>query len=70
VNTFDDYPMLDALMDIEAVHMICPLRLAELASAPDPHWTHDIAGIRRHLDRETMQLTDGFTPRYVAGSDQ
>lgn len=65
VNTLEDYPMLDALMDIQAAHEIRPLRLDELASAPEPHWSHDIAGIRQHLDRETKTFAQGFVPRYA-----
>lgn len=56
----------DWMMDIEATHCNgCPLDLAALASAPEPHFSHDIFGIRRHLDRETGKLEDHFRPRHA-----
>jgi hypothetical protein len=59
------YPYREAMMDITAVHANgCPLRLKELFSAPAFDFTHDIAGIRRCLNRETGQLEHCFVPRY------
>lgn len=58
---------LEYEMDITAAHANgCPLRLAELADAPDSDFTHDVFGIRRHLDRETGKLGGCFVPRYAA----
>ena len=31
----------------------------------DQDLAHDVAGIMRHLDRETGELRDGFTPRFA-----
>lgn len=56
---------LDMLMDLTAAHEHTPLNLMALYSAPEPHFSHDIGGIRRHLNRETMKLEDAFTPRYA-----
>ena len=54
------------LMDIIAVHANgCPLKLSELLTAPRFDFTHDVFGIRRHLNRETGQLQDCFLPRYA-----
>lgn len=61
------YSLLDAQMDVTACHLNgCPLLLAELAEAADNFdFIHDVFGIRRHLDRETGELTDCFLPRYA-----
>lgn len=62
-----DYPIMDADMDVTACH--CngnPLRLAELLKADDFNFVHDVFGIRRHLNRETGELQDCFSPRYSA----
>jgi len=53
-------------MDLGAAHLACPMRLAELADADDFNFAHDVGGIMRHLDRNTGELTDCFTPRYAA----
>ena len=62
-----DYSIMDIDMDVTATHASgCPLKLKELASAPDFDFAHDVFGIRRHLNRETGQLEDCFLPRYAA----
>ena len=62
-----DYPVLEAHMDISACHANgCPLKLTELASADNFNFAHDVFGIRRHIDRETGQLQDCFSPRFSA----
>lgn len=61
------YTRGDANMDITCVHVnIRPLRLAELASADEGNFGHDVFGIRRHLDRENAKLMLCFVPRYSA----
>lgn len=58
---------LSLMMDITATHANgCPLKLAELAEADEVNFSHDIGGIRRHIDRETGQLTGCFLPRFSA----
>ena len=53
-------------MDVTAVHRNgCPLRLAELLAADEFEFLHDIAGIRRFVDRSTGELTRGFHPRFA-----
>ena len=60
------YKHMDADMDITACHCNgCPLRLKELLEADALNFTHDVFGIRRHIDRETGKLGDCFTPRYA-----
>jgi hypothetical protein len=58
--------VLSALMDLEACHCNgCPLDLVELASAPrEEDVIHDVAGIARHLNRDTGKLEGHFWPRY------
>ena len=63
-------PVLDQceiLMDLTAVHANgCPLRLDDFLSGLDFDFSHDIAGIRRYLNRETGQLGGCFSPRFAA----
>lgn len=58
--------MLDTVMDLSAtVAQGCALRLEELLNADSFNFTHDICGIRRHLDRSTGFLGDCFLPRFA-----
>lgn len=59
----------DVLMDISTVHLSGSnkLRLEEFLAADDQNFIHDIAGINRHLDRETGKLMDCFSPRFSLG---
>jgi hypothetical protein len=58
---------LSLTMDLEACHLNgCPLALDELLAAADVDFTHDVLGISSHIDRETGQLTNFFSPRYAA----
>ena len=53
-------------MDITAVHRnIFPLRLSALLSSDDFNFSHDVFGIRRHLDREAGTLGGCFVPRFT-----
>ena len=59
--------LMEVEMDICATHANgCPLKLAELLAAEDFDFSHDMLGIRRHLNRETGKLEDCFLPRYAA----
>lgn len=52
-------------MDLIAVHRnIQPLRLRELLDADFFNFAHDIAGIRRHINRTTCTLENCFCPRF------
>ncbi len=56
--------MLDLTMDIEAAHCNgCPLDLAKFLAFDDANFSHDLGGIRRHINRETGELGDCFLPR-------
>jgi hypothetical protein len=60
------YAERDAQMDLAACH--CngnPLHLIELLDADDFNFSHDVFGIRRHLDRTTGKLADHFLPRFA-----
>jgi hypothetical protein len=63
------YSVLEASMDLEATHASCPLQLREMVESLDGPYksdvVHDLLGIRRHLNRETGQLEDHFTPRFA-----
>lgn len=60
----------EVMMDIEATHCNgCALMLDDLVAARDADFSHDVFGIRRHLDRSTGQLGDCFTPRYAKAND-
>lgn len=58
------YNFMDADMDITATHIANPLKLGELLAADNFNFSHDVFGIRRHLDRETGKLGDCFVPRF------
>lgn len=61
-----DYPFLDADMDLTACHVNdCPLKLDDLLAADEGNFGHDVFGIRRHLNRQTGRLENGFTPRFA-----
>ncbi len=56
-------------MDITAAHANgCALDLPRLLEADDYNFVHDVAGIRRHIDRRTGQIEGGFLPRCAARS--
>jgi len=54
------------IMDIENTHNQVPLALDLLLGIDKGTFAHDIAGILRHLNRDTKRLEDGFTPRCAA----
>jgi hypothetical protein len=54
-------------MDLTACHANgCPLKLEELLAAEPFDFSHDVFGIRRHLNRETGELGGCFLPRFAA----
>ena len=56
---------LDLMMDIDAAHNDCPLKLEELLKADDTNFYHDIIGIDSNLNRQTKKLVNCFVPRYA-----
>ncbi len=58
---------LTVVMDLTAAHFNGnKLRLPELLEADDFNFMHDIGGINRHLNRETYELENCFSPRFSA----
>jgi len=58
------YPLMEAEMDVTAAHANgCPLDLERLLAFDDENFSHDVFGIRRHIDRNTGALRDCFLPR-------
>jgi hypothetical protein len=70
VFEYDQYNIVvshrDILMDLMACHFrYNPLRLDDLLAADSFNFMHDIGGINKHLNRETYQLMDHFSPRFA-----
>lgn len=57
---------LNASMDIIAANRSCPIRLDDLLAASDADFAHDVLGIFEHINRETGELDDCWTPRFAA----
>jgi hypothetical protein len=63
-----DYPddKHTLFMDLNACHANgCPLYFKGLLEAPLLDFSHDICGIREHINRDTGKLEGFFTPRYA-----
>ena len=57
---------MELSMDLVATHANgCRMDFEALAAADDFNLLHDVAGIRRHLDRTTGKLGDCFVPRFA-----
>lgn len=57
-----DHRIMD--MDLTACHANgTPLDLPKLLASDEFNFSHDVFGIRRHIDRETGELKDCFSPR-------
>lgn len=56
---------MEFVMDICACHLKCPLDLFRLLCADDGNFSHDVFGIRKHMNRETGELQDCFLPRFA-----
>ena len=59
------FDRLSLIMDIEAAHKECNLRLNDLLKADEFDFAHDIVGIQKNIDRDTKQLMNCFLPRYA-----
>ena len=57
---------MSLVMDIEYTHKINPLRLNELLNADTSNFAHDISGIHKNFNRETLTLENCFIPRCSA----
>ena len=58
---------MEVSMDLTACHLNgCSLDLDGLLAAENADFIHDVAGIMRHINRQTGELEDCFLPRYAA----
>src|ERR1700733_1726990 len=57
--------IMDIMMDIEYCHESNPLNLQALLDADDFNFCHDVFGIARHFNRQTLKLEDCFVPRFT-----
>lgn len=56
--------VIEIRMDLAACHANGnPVDFAKLLAADDATFGHDVFGISRHMDRDTGQLRDFFSPR-------
>ncbi len=54
------------MMDIQVCHLNgCKLDLQGLLDSNDKDFSHDILGIKYHIDRNNGKLYGDFTPRYA-----
>ena len=59
-----EYNRQELVMDFDAAYTSSgPFNLTRLLESPDTDFLHDVYGIRRHIDRETGELTGCFMPR-------
>jgi len=56
----------EMLMDLHYANKVCPLRWQELLEADDFNFSHDIGGIYKHFNRQTLKMEDCFVPRFAA----
>ena len=54
---------LDVMMDLEYCNDDIPLDFERLQGFDEGNFGHDMSGIRRYFNRETLKLEDGFVPR-------
>lgn len=52
-------------MDLCVVHRRIPLRLDDMLEGAEFDLMHDVAGIDRHLNRDTGELGGCFLPRFA-----
>jgi hypothetical protein len=61
------YEYITVVMDVTAVHLNGnPIDLLALSQSDDFNFGHDVFGIRRHINRNTGQLENCFSPRFSA----
>lgn len=61
----DELPLGQSMVDLIMCHARCHLKLAELLEIGDDPFAKEILDIRRHIDRDTGTLRDGYWPRYA-----
>lgn len=63
-SDFPDADMLTVEMDLSACHLLNPLRLSDMLTADRMDLCHDVFGIMRHINRNTGELRNCFSPRF------
>jgi hypothetical protein len=67
LQIWPDADRMSLHMDLTACHANGnPLDLDRLLDADRFNFIHDVGGISHHIDRDTGQLKDEFTPRFHA----
>jgi len=69
LDSLEDINHIDRIsldMDITACHILNPLNLQQLLDSDDSNFAHDVFGIHRHIDRNTGELLNCFSPRFTA----
>lgn len=56
---------ISLIMDLDCVSARFTLRLCDLLNASDFDFTHDILGIQKNLNRETLDFENHFMPRFA-----
>lgn len=65
-HALKDTSLYGWLMDITPVHAnLFALDLRNLLAADDFNFSHDVFGIRRHLDRDGCRMGGHFVPRFA-----
>ena len=62
---YPDGCKMDVKLDLSAVHLHCPLRLADLLAADEFDFAYDMIGILLRLNRRTGKLEHSFLPRFT-----
>jgi len=64
-HAFDKFDVVSAMMDVYVVHRyICPLDLKRMADGKDADIIHDVYGIMKNLNRNSIKLKNYFIPRF------
>ena len=56
---------MDIVMDLVTCDTVCPLDLKAMLDGKDSDLIHDLAGINKSMNRETLELEDCFVPRFA-----
>lgn len=59
------YEPVTFMLDMVNVHNAVPMDFQRMLEADRFNFIHDVAGIARHMNRETGQLEGGFLPRFA-----
>lgn len=58
--------VVDLALSLSKAHKgCCPLKLDELLEASDADLVHDVYGIHKHLDHDTLKFDVPFAPRFA-----